>query len=134
MKEKMGTVGPGATRQVLVGVTIAAALGAVGILHVASKVSAVESGYRLGQIEQAHRTLEREHASLMLQLATLRSAAHIETTARTHLGMTAPGPQRIFAVGGPIAPLAKPVARKKLHKGGVVGPAGVPVALLARER
>jgi len=94
----------GATRQVLTGVVAAAMLCAVGVLHVASKVAAVESGYQLGQLQAAHQKLERENVTLKLQRATLRSAAHIETTARTELGMRTPSPQRVFAVGGPLAP------------------------------
>jgi cell division protein FtsL len=132
MKERSSNDSSGATRQVLAGVCIAAALCTVGVLHVASKVSAVESGYQLGQLEDAHRTLEREHATLLLQLATMRSAAHIETTARTRLGMTAPAPQRVFAMGGPVSPLVNAAPKKRnIRKGGVVGPSGVPVAMLA---
>ncbi|MBS2029797.1 MAG: cell division protein FtsL [Deltaproteobacteria bacterium] len=132
----------GATRQILAAVAMAAMLCGAGIAHVFAKVSAVEAGYELGQLEDTHRQLERENASLKLQLATLRSAAHIETTARTQLGMTAPAPQMVFPVGGPLATAAaptpatsKPASHKPLRASkphaGVVGPSGTPVALLA---
>jgi cell division protein FtsL len=119
-----GASGPGAIHQVLLATAVAAMLCAVGILHVASKVSAVEAGYKLGQLEDAHRVLERDNASLKLQVATLRSAAHIEVTARQQLGMSAPGSQRVFAVGGPIAPIvpAKPAAKKPAAKAPVAKP------------
>lgn len=133
MKERTSTSTSGATRQVLLGVFVAGALCAVGILHVAGKVSAVESGYQLGKLEETHRSLEREHAALVLQLATLRSAAHIETTARTKLGMVAPSAQRVFKVGAPISTEPRPVAKRAPHKGRVVGPSGVPVAMLSRD-
>ena len=83
-----GASGPGAIHQVLLATAVAAMLCAVGILHVASKVSAVEAGYKLGQLEDAHRVLERDNASLKLQVATLRSAAHIEVAAREQLVST----------------------------------------------
>ena len=130
----------GATRQILAAVAMAAMLCGAGIAHVFAKVSAVEAGYQLGQLEDAHRQLERENASLKLQLATLRSAAHIETTARTQLGMTAPAQQMVFTVGGPLATATVPAPTKPApHKAprvskphaGAVGPSGTPVALLA---
>lgn len=129
---------PGATRQILASVIVAAMLCGVGILHVAAKVSAVEAGYQLGHLEDEHRLLERENVALKLQLATLRSAAHIETTARTQLGMVTPSAQAVFAVGGPVAPVVKapPAKSKKPAKGAAKGPVngGTPVALLAPER
>lgn len=126
-----------ATARILACTAVAAMFTAVGLLHVACKVGAVEAGYRLGKLEEAHRTLERENVALKLELATLRSAAHIETTARTTLGMTAPAPQAIFTVGGPIAPVVYSPPRPAKRPARLV-PArptgGTPLALLAPER
>lgn len=117
------------TGSILAGVVVAAMLCGVGLFHVYCKIAALEAGYRLGKVEDAHKLLERENVALKLQLATLRSAAHIETTARTNLGMTTPAPQAIFTVGGPIAPIVH--TTPKTRKATAAKKANAPLALLA---
>jgi cell division protein FtsL len=140
MREKSESTqgaGGGVIRQVLALTAVAAMFTAVGLLHVICKVGAVEAGYHLGKLEDAHRILERDNVALKLELATLRSAAHIETTARTTLGMTAPAPQAIFAVGGPVAPIVHTVARtakRPAHASPPRPTGGKPLALMAPER
>ena len=121
-RERVGTAGSGsgagAARQVLAASLAAALLVSVGLLHVAARVAAVNAGYRLGRAEDLHRDLERENVALKLQRATLRSAAHLEATARTQLGMVTPSAQAVLHVGGPMVPVAKPaptVAKKATH-------------------
>ena len=125
----------GATRQILAGVTVAAMLTGVGLLHVASRMAAVNAGYRLGKVEEQHKLLERDNVALKLQLATLRSAAHLEATARTQLGMTTPAAQAVFQVGGAFAPVNRlPAVPAKGHKPSALHQVpGTPVALLTVE-
>ena len=121
-RERAGTAGSAgaatATRQVLAASLAAALLVGVGLLHVAARVAAVNAGYRLGKAEELHRDLERENVALKLQRATLRSAAHLEATARTHLGMVTPSAQAVLHIGGPVVPVARPApvpAKKAAH-------------------
>ncbi len=111
-RERAGTAGSAsaatATRQVLAASLAAALLVGVGLLHVAARVAAVNAGYRLGKAEELHRDLERENVALKLQRATLRSAAHLEATARTQLGMVTPSAQAVLHVGGPAVPVTRP--------------------------
>ena len=97
----------GAFRQLWAGVGVAAMLSAMGMLHVATKMAALNSGYRLGKVEDGHRLLERENTQLKLQLATLRSASRLEHVARTTFGMVTPSAQSVFQVGGPVVPVVR---------------------------
>lgn len=89
----------GGFRSVWVAVGAAAVLVGLGVAHVAWKMAALNAGYRLGHVEEQHRALERQNRALHLQLATLRSAAHLEEVARGQLGMSTPPPQRVIAMG-----------------------------------
>lgn len=84
--------------ELLPAVLCCALFAAVGVLHVASRVMVVRTGYRLSQLEQEARVLAREQDRLKLELATLRSPAHLEKAAREKLGMAPP------AVGAVITP------------------------------
>lgn len=111
-----GSTGAGVTRQVLAASLAAALFTGAGLLHVAARVAAVNAGYRLGKAEEQHRDLERENVALKLQRATLRSAAHLELTARTQLGMVSPSAQSVLHVGGPVVPVVKaPAPPAKKH-------------------
>jgi cell division protein FtsL len=95
-----------------VGLLASMMLCGAGLLHVSAKVSALDAGYKLAKLEDEHRLLERDNVALKLQLATLRSAAHIEARARTQLLMTTPAAQVVFPVGGPVTPLVRPPQKK----------------------
>jgi cell division protein FtsB len=62
----------------------------VGIAHVASRTMVVNRGYELSKLDQRFNELSREHDSLKLELATLRSSGKLEATARLKLGLAPP--------------------------------------------
>ena len=65
-------------------------LGAVGILHVASRSQVVDAAYRLSALEAESRTLALANDRLKLELATLKRPARLEAIARGQLGMAPP--------------------------------------------
>ena len=65
-------------------------LGAVGILHVASRSQVVDAAYRLSALETESRTLALANDRLKLELATLKRPARLEAIARAQLGMAPP--------------------------------------------
>jgi len=62
-------------------------LGAVGILHVASRSQVVDAAYRLSALEAESRTLALANDRLKLELATLKRPSRLEAIARSQLGM-----------------------------------------------
>ncbi len=84
------TMVAGQTRYVALAAVIAAMFAAVGVLHAYSRVAAVNQGYRLSKAEARHRELLREHESLKMERATLKSAPRLESLARNQLGMAPP--------------------------------------------
>jgi cell division protein FtsL len=62
-------------------------LGAVGILHVASRSQVVDAAYRLSALEAESRTLSLANDRLKLELATLKRPSRLEALARGQLGM-----------------------------------------------
>ncbi len=72
----------------------------VGIVHVTSRVLVVKVGYQLSSLDQQSSELMREHDRLKLELATLRSPAHLESIARQQLQMGPPAPSAILHVKG----------------------------------
>lgn len=65
-------------------------LGAVGVLHVASRSQVVDAAYRLSALESESRTLALANDRLKLELATLKRPARLEAIARNQLGMAPP--------------------------------------------
>ncbi len=73
-------------------------LAAVGIMHVTSRVLVVSMGYEVSKLDAQATELDREHAQLKLELATLKSPARLEALARTRLQMQPPAPTSIIHV------------------------------------
>ena len=64
-----------------------ALLAAVGVVHVTSRVLVVKVGYELSKLDQEATVLTRENDRLKLELATLKSPAHLESIARSTFNM-----------------------------------------------
>ncbi len=78
-----------------------ALLAAVGIVHVTSRVLVVKVGYELSKLDGEATALQRDNDRLKLELATLKSPARLESTARTQLGMGPPAAASIIHLGKP---------------------------------
>lgn len=65
-------------------------LALVGMVHVASRVAVVSTGYELSRLDAQSTELLRENAALKLELATQKSPARLEAIARTKLAMAPP--------------------------------------------
>jgi cell division protein FtsL len=85
-------------------------LGAVGILHVASRSQVVDAAYRLSSLESENRTLALSNDRLKLELATLKRPARLEALARTQLGMGPPDASVVDSVAARPAPVASHAA------------------------
>lgn len=109
---------------------LCALFAAAGVVHVTSRVLAVDVGYRLSKLEHEGRELTRERDRLKLELATLRSPAKLERIAREKLGMVPPPPSAVITVrsqekGGPRSASAVRAGQPAR---------GLPVALSAAQR
>jgi len=82
-------------------------LGAVGILHVASRSQVVDAAYQLSALEGENRTLLLDNDRLKLELATLKRPARLEALARTRLGMAPPEAAAVDSVAARAAVLAR---------------------------
>src|SRR5262249_7515801 len=85
-------------------------LGAVGILHVASRSQVVDAAYRLSALESESRTLALANDRLKLELATLKRPARLEAIARNQLGMAPPDASVVDSVAAPPGAVATPGA------------------------
>jgi cell division protein FtsL len=73
------------------------------LLHAWVRTRVTEQGYLLSRLSAEYRELTREHESLQLKAAELKSPQHIEELARTRLGMSAPSTDRVVVlVGGAV--------------------------------
>jgi len=79
-------------------------LGAVGVLHVASRSQVVDAAYRLSALEAESRTFTLANDRLKLELATLKRPARLEVLARTQLGMAPPDASVVDSVASRPAP------------------------------
>jgi len=84
--------------------TLACALiAAAALLHAWVRTRVTEQGYALSRLSAEYRDLTREHESLQLEAAELRSPQRIEELARTRLSMSAPSIDRVVVlVGGEV--------------------------------
>lgn len=86
------------------------------VLQLSLRVRSVELGYELGR-SHAHLTRLREVRHVLeLELASHKTPERVEFVARTLLGMSEPGPERVFPAGAlpsPPEPSAAPVAEAK---------------------
>ncbi|HTS82097.1 MAG TPA: cell division protein FtsL [Myxococcaceae bacterium] len=85
-------------------------LGAVGILHVASRSQVVDAAYRLSSLEAESRTLALANDRLKLELATLKRPARLEAIARGQLGMRPPDASAVDSVAARPPPAANHAA------------------------
>jgi cell division protein FtsL len=81
-------------------------LGAVGILHVASRSRVVDAAYRLSSLESENRSLALANDRLKLELATLKRPARLEAIARGQLGMGPPDAAVVDSVAARNGPVA----------------------------
>jgi cell division protein FtsL len=65
-------------------------LALVGMVHVASRVAVVSTGYELSRLDAQSTELLRENAALKLELATQKSPVRLEALARAKLAMAPP--------------------------------------------
>ena len=73
------------------------------LLHAWVRTRVTEQGYALSRLSAEYRDLTREHESLQLKAAELRSPQRIEELARTRLSMGAPSIDRVVVlVGGEV--------------------------------
>ena len=75
------------------------------LLHAWVRTRVTEQGYALSRLSAEYRDLTREHESLQLEAAELRSPQRIEELARTRLHMGPPPVDRVVVlVGGAVRP------------------------------
>lgn len=73
------------------------------LLHAWVRTRVTEEGYRLSRLSAEHRELTREHESLQIRAAELRSPQRIEELARSRLSMGPPPMDRVVVlVGGAV--------------------------------
>ncbi|MDR0967172.1 MAG: cell division protein FtsL [Myxococcales bacterium] len=102
----------GQARLVCRAALIAALIAGAGIFHVASHGRAVQAGYALGKIEREHRALLRQREQLLMERATLSSAARLESIARDQLKLAPPSARQIVTL--PNQPAAQPTSSASL--------------------
>jgi cell division protein FtsL len=79
-------------------------LGGAALMHAWVRTRVTEQGYRLSRLSVEYRELSREHQTLQLKAAELRSPQRIEELARTKLSMGPPPLDRVVVlVGGEMA-------------------------------
>ena len=79
--------------------TVSCALVAGAMLfHAWVRTRVTEQGYLLSRLSAEYRDLTREHETLQLRAAELRSPQRIEELARTKLGMSAPSTDRVVVL------------------------------------
>jgi cell division protein FtsL len=84
-----------ATATAACGLLAAAALG-----HAWLRTRVTEEGYRLSRLSAESRDLAREHETLQIRAAELKSPSRIEELARTKLGMAPPPVDRVVVLVG----------------------------------
>jgi cell division protein FtsL len=73
------------------------------LLHAWVRTRVTEQGYRLSRLSAEYRELTREHESLQIKAAELRSPQRIEELARTRLSMGPPAMDKVIVlVGGAV--------------------------------
>ena len=80
-----------------------ALVAAAMLLHAWVRTRVTEQGYRLSRLSAEYRDLAREHETLQIQAAELRSPQRIEELARTRLNMGPPAIDKVVVlVGGAV--------------------------------
>ena len=80
-----------------------AVLASALLFHAWVRTRVTEEGYHLSRLSLEHRELTREHESLQIRAAELRSPQRIEELARSRLSMGPPSMDRmVVLVGGTV--------------------------------
>ena len=80
-----------------------ALVAAAMLLHAWVRTRVTEQGYRLSRLSAEYRELTREHETLQIHAAELRSPQRIEELARIRLNMGPPSTDRVVVlVGGAV--------------------------------
>ena len=87
--------------QLFPAVLLGALFTVVGVIHVTSRICVVDIGYRLSSMDGEIRSLVHQSDQLKLELATLKTPAHLEKIARERLGMVVPGAGAVFSPAPP---------------------------------
>jgi cell division protein FtsL len=103
----------GVFQQWLMPLAFGALFSVLGVVHVASRVTVVSSGYEVSQLGHQNRSLMQENDRLKLELATLKSPARLEKLARDKLGM-APVPAGAMVLMGGASPAAGHAERRAM--------------------
>jgi cell division protein FtsL len=77
-----------------------ALLGGAALMHAWVRTRVTEQGYRLSRLSVEYRELSREHQSLQLKAAELKSPQRIEELSRTRLSMGPPSLDRVVVLVG----------------------------------
>lgn len=88
----------GQARLVVRAAIVTGLISCAGVFHVAGHGRAVQAGYALGKIEREHRALLRQREQLMMERATLSSAARLESIAYEQLGLAQPTARQVVTV------------------------------------
>ncbi len=73
---------------------------AAALFHLWIRTRVTERGYQLSRLSGEYRDLTREHESLQIRAAELKSAQRIEELARERLGMGPPALDRVVVLAG----------------------------------
>jgi cell division protein FtsL len=73
---------------------------AAALFHLWIRTRVTERGYQLSRLSSEYRDLTREHESLQVQAAELKSPQRIEELAREKLGMGPPAMDRVVVLAG----------------------------------
>jgi cell division protein FtsL len=102
MSTRAGQLGPFALRQSgyrnLRWVVILAAAVVVAMFVVGGKSQVVRLGYRINELEQQKRELERANRALTIEASSLAAPARVEEIAVTRFGMVRPAKENIVVV------------------------------------
>ncbi|HUU00404.1 MAG TPA: cell division protein FtsL [Myxococcota bacterium] len=82
-------------------VIVVAAFSLAAILHVRTKLVAVELGYRLSRAASENKQLQAESRKLRLEVATLRNPRRLRRLAADKLGLFEPRPEQVITIGTP---------------------------------
>lgn len=73
-------------------------IAAAALLHLGVRTRVTERGYQLSRLSGEYRDLTREHESLQIRAAELKSPQRIEELAREKLGMSPPALDRVLVL------------------------------------
>jgi cell division protein FtsL len=96
-RARAGATLSGIVLELLPAALVVLLLATVGIVHVTSRVLVVKLGYELSALDARATELERQNASLSVELATLKAPARLEALGKA-FGLAAPPSSAILHV------------------------------------